>query len=108
VETNPAIGWCVFADRFNLVAKSGRTLLEKLPVDYVKLDPIFRMLATRLQTAGVTGTGAGFGGQQITYGGKQYRKSGGITSLRHVEWIMRSFFLQAPHTEMSYDFAGNS
>ncbi|MFO1428958.1 MAG: EAL domain-containing protein [Candidatus Competibacteraceae bacterium] len=109
VATIRQLGCAFSLDRFN-GGEVGRTLLEKLTVDYVKLDPhFFRALGSasgkqqELQTLVQE-----LVGRQITVVASSVENRATLQALRAYGMdYAQGFFLQAPDAEMSYDFAGN-
>ncbi len=101
---------CGFSlDRFN-GGEVGRTLLEKLTVDYVKLDPhFFRTLgSTPGKQQELQALVQELVGRQIAVVASSIENRAALQALRSYGMdYAQGFFLQAPDAEMSYDFAGN-
>ncbi len=109
VQTVRQLGCAFSLDRFN-GGEEGRTLLEKLPVDYVKLDPhFFRALGSASgNQQELKALVQELAGRQITAVASSIENRAALQALRSYGMdYAQGFFLQAPDTEMSYDFAGN-
>ncbi len=109
VEMVRQLGCAFSLDRFN-GGEEGRTLLEKLPVDYVKLDPhFFRALGSvPAKQQELQALVQELAGRQITTVASSIENRAALQALRSYGMdYAQGFFLQAPDTEMSYDFAGN-
>ena len=109
VEAIRRLGCAFSLDRFN-GGEEGRTLLEKLPVDYVKLDPhFFRALGSAADTQQeLQELVQELAGRQITTVASSIETLATLQALRSYGMdYAQGFFLQAPDTEMSYNFAGS-
>jgi diguanylate cyclase (GGDEF)-like protein len=110
VEAVRKLGCGFSLDRFN-GGDGGRTLLEKLPVDYVKLDPHFfydlssdkskqqelQQLAQALETLQITTVASSIENLATL-------QALGSCGMKNAQ----GFFLQAPHTEMTYNFGSGA
>ncbi|HYQ92778.1 MAG TPA: EAL domain-containing protein, partial [Candidatus Competibacteraceae bacterium] len=109
VETVRQLGCAFSLERFN-GGEVGRTLLEKLTVDYVKLDPHFfrafgsasgkqqelQVLVQELADRQITVVASGIENRATLQALRSYGMN-----------YAQGFFLKAPDAEMSYDFVGN-